>query len=379
MTIRFNENDLNAAHGLVQLDATGKMPVIDGSNLTNLDLPVSTLENTFDGYQVVIANSNITATSNRLYMVTGSCTINFPDGADGDRIAFLIVDNGINLTLQISGGSNDTTASRFCVNGTCYTSTGGATPTYNTEFGPTTQGTQTYSGKGKCLEFIRYRYPGLYTNWIEKSHYQVFEVAGGTTLQGNWGNFDNVLGTNAATSPTRYTLVYDGTDWRWRTLGQAFTNFTATNGSTVALTAPTNHQYMDTLYYTITTTSNVTITTGITINLAALSALARDQIHYKPVVFLMGGNPTVATTSSSKGYPYYAIKFSDTTAGSSISQKYNFNTTPNLPYTTYNTIGIIDGAQNTSAADRLNYLGVVIAYDWDQKIWYLIKHIAKVA
>jgi hypothetical protein len=378
MTIRFNENDLNAANGLVQLDATGKMPVIDGSNLTNLDLPVSTLENAFDAYQVVIANSNITATSNRLYMVTGSCTINFPEGADGDRIAFLIVDNGINLTLQISGGSNDTTASRFCVNGTCYTSTGGASPTYNNEFGPTTQGTQTYSGKGKCLEFIRYRYPGLYTNWIEKSHYQVFETAGGTTLQGNWGNFDNVI-VNNATTPTRYTLVYDGTDWRWRTLGQAFTTYQAANGATMNISAPTDHQYMDTLYYAIGTNIAATITQGLTVNLAALSALARNQIHYKPVVFLMINNATVATNSLSKGYPYYAVRFTDTTVGSSISKKYNFNTTPNVPYTTHNTIGIIDGAQNTSTADRLTNLGVVIAYDWDQKIWYLIKHIVKVA
>ena len=134
-----------------------------------------------------------------------------------------------------------------------------------------------------------------------------------------------------------------------------------------------------TIWYGISNPVSWALYLSIGIEIAALSALARNQIHYKPVVFLMINNATVATNSLSKGYPYYAVRFTDTTVGSSISKKYNFNTTPNVPYTTHNTIGIIDGAQNTSTADRLTNLGVVIAYDWDQKIWYLIKHIVKVA
>ena len=378
MTIRFTENDLNAANGLVQLNSTGKMPVIDGSNLTNIASAPATVENNFDAYQTVIVNSDITATSNRLYMVTGSCTINFPDGADAERIAFLITDEGINLTLQISGGSSATTASRFCVNGTCYTSTG--TGPYNTDFGTTVNGTQTYSGKGKCLEFIRYRYPGLYTAWIEKSHVQSFDISGGTTIGGNWGNFDNVIGTNAGTGWSKYTLVNDGTDWRWRTLTQDLTTgLTTTNGGTITLTLPTNHQYMDTLYYTVTTTSNATITTGFTVNLTNLSALPRDQIHFKPVVILLGSNPTISTTSTSKTYPYYAIKFSDTNVGVTIAQKYSTNGNPTAPTTTYNAFGFIDDAQNLTLADRFLMLGIIIAFDWDQKRWYLLRNIYKVA
>jgi len=90
MSFRFNENDLNSANGLVQLDATGKMPVIDGSNLTGIETTPATVENQFDAYQVVIQSTDVTVESGKLYMITASCTLNFPNGADADRIAFLI-------------------------------------------------------------------------------------------------------------------------------------------------------------------------------------------------------------------------------------------------------------------------------------------------
>lgn len=378
MSFRFNENDLNSANGLVQLDATGKMPVIDGSNLTGIETTPATVENQFDAYQVVIQSTDVTVESGKLYMITASCTLNFPNGADADRIAFLIVDDGITLTLQISGGSGDTTASRFCYNGVCYTSTG--VGPYNSDFGTTINGTKTFTGKGTSLEFIRYRYPGLYTAWIEKSHQQFFDISGGTTVAGNWGNFDNVIGTNAATGWARYNLAYDGTDWRWRTLPQDFASLlTLANGATGSLTLPANHQYMDVLYFLVTcSASGVGFTQAITVNLNNLSALAKEQIHYKPIVILWGGNPLIATNANSKTWPNYIVKFSDTTAGSSIAQIYDANATPNVPYTTYNAFGIKDTAADTSSLKLSGQLGVVITYDKDQAKWYLLRNILKI-
>lgn len=379
MTLRFNENDLNAANGLVQLDGTGKMPVIDGSNLTNIDSAPATLTNEFDAYQVVIQSTDATVESGKLYMVTASCTLNFPDGANGDRIGFLIVADGITLTLQISGGSGTTTASRFCYNGTCYSSTydGGA---YNAELGSTANATKTFTGKGTCLEFIRYRYSALYTAWIEKSHQQNFDILGGTTVGGNWGNFDNVIGTNAGTGWNRYNMAFDGTDWRWRTLTQDFgALLTLANGATGSLVLPANHQYMDTLYFLVTcSATGASFTQAITVNLTNLSALAKDQIHYKPVVILWGGNPSIATNANSKTFPNYIIKFSDTTVGSSFAQIYDSMTTPNYPYTLSNAIGIKDTEQSTTALKLSGQLGIVIAYDKDQAKWYKLKDISKI-
>ena len=379
MSFRFSENDLNTSDGLVQLDSNGKMPVIDGSNLINIDSSPATLTNDFDAYQVVIQSTDATVESGKLYMVTASCTLNFPSGADGDRIGFLIVADGITLTLQISGGSGTTTASRFCYNGTCYSSTydGGV---YNNEFGSTTNATKTFTGKGTCLEFVRYRYPGLYTVWIEKSHQQNFDTGGGTTIGGNWGNFDNVIGTNAATGWNRYNMAYDGVDWRWRILPQDFgTLLTLANGATGSLVLPANHQYMDVLYFLVTcSASGAGFTQAITVNLTNLSALAKDQIHYKPIVILWGGNPLIATNANSKTWPNYIIKFSDTTAGSSISQIYDAAATPNVPYTTYNSFGIKDTAANTFVTQYSGQLGVIITYDKDQAKWYHLRNILKI-
>lgn len=381
MSFRFNENDLNVANGLIQLDGTGKMPVADGSNLTDVHAAGELLTNSFDAYQVVIQSTNATVEAGKLYMVTASCTLNFPNGEDGDRVAFLIVDDGITLTLQITGGSNTTTASRFCHNGACFTSSfGGPGDPYNSDIGPTSNATKAFTGKGTSLEFTRYRYPGLYTTWIEKSHHQNFETGGGTTIPGNWGNFDNVLGTNAATGWARYNLAFDGTDWRWRTLSQDFgTLLSIANGGTGTLTLPANHQYMDVLYFPVTcTATGSSFTQAITVNLTNLSSLARDQIHYKPVVVLWGGNPVIAAGANSKNWPYYIVKFSDTTAGSSIAQIYNANATPNVPYTTANAFGLQDTVGSTSANAFSGQLGVIIAYDKDQAKWYLLRNIFKI-
>ena len=206
MTLRYNEKDTNVANGIVQLDATGKMPVLNGSQLTGIDnLPTANVTNNFDAYQVKTVSTNTTMTSNTLYFVTASCQLDFPAGAQGDRIAFVIVDDGITVTMSAQGG-NLGTARRFCYKGKCY---GNGNNIAGSQFGTIVFGTATATGKGVCREFFRIS-DGIAVAWVEKSHQQFFDTSGGATEQGNWANFDRAYITNPASSiGHRYTLTYD--------------------------------------------------------------------------------------------------------------------------------------------------------------------------
>lgn len=80
-TITKQGNTFNGANQLVQLDSSGKLPAVDGSQLTNL--PVG---NPSDAYSVTTLNSNIdlnTLTTEGLYFVDGGS--NFPSNASSTR------------------------------------------------------------------------------------------------------------------------------------------------------------------------------------------------------------------------------------------------------------------------------------------------------
>jgi len=369
MTLRFNENDSNVANGIVKLDDASKMPPLDGSQLTNLTTTPQTLDNNFDAYQVVIQSTDATIQAGRLYMITASCKMTFPSGTASDRCAFIITNDTAVLTLEANIGSSGS-ALRFCVNGSCY----GNNPANSTLGALVFSTTQTYSGKGKCLEFIRTS-DGIAAAWFEKNHLQNLDTSGGTTVPGNWANFDNVLGTNAATGYTnKYTLVSDGTDWRWRTIGQDVTSISSTNGSTVSLTLPTNHQYMDHLIYLIGLSSG-SWTSGFTVNLTNLSSLSRDLIHMKPVMIILR-DATLALTynqSAVNTFPYYLIRFSDTTSGVTFQQIVNYDAGLTAPYTTASNIGITDKSYASTSNHQLSEAGIIIVYNADLKKWYKTK------
>lgn len=376
MTIRFLETDLNISNGIVKLDSEGKMPVLNGSLLTNLPSTSATLSNNFDAYQVIIQSVDGTIENGKLYMITASCKMTFPSGTNGNRCAFIITNNNAILTLEANISSGGT-ALRFCYDGSCY----GNQPA-NTSLGALVfSTTKTFSGKGKVLEFIRVS-DGIAGAWFEKSHQQILETGGGTSYQGNWANFDNTLGTNAATGyATKFTLVNDGIDWRWRTIGQDTTSISSTNGSTVAITVPANHQYMDHLIYLVGLSSG-TWTSGFTINLAALSSLSRDLIHMKPVLIILRDATTALTynQASVNVWPNYLIRFSDTNTGVTFQQKFNFNTNgdnPIGPFNSVSTVGIQDSQYALTTAHHISQSGVIIAYNVDHKKWYNLKDVFK--
>jgi len=370
MTIRILETDLNTANGIVKLDASGKLPALDGSLLTNVNVPSAILDNDFDGYQVEVVGVDTTMVEGKLYIVTASCQMAFGPGTEnGDRIGILIPDDGITVTLRAVGGSLGT-GRRFCINGTCY-----GDSVADTTMGATSNGTLNISGKGKCLEFVRHN-DGIRTGWIEASHIKYFDTAGGATEQGNWGNFDRAFGTNAATgTDNRQTLVFNGTDWVWRKVGIDSVTVSAANGATVSATVPTNYQYMDHLLY-FATCSSATWTSGFTINLTNLSSLTRENIHMKPVIFFVGDNKTISNNvAPANVYPYYLIRFSDTTVGSTFQQFANWDNNGVYPYTQLSRIGIIDNVNATS--HYWNSAGIIICYDWDAKKWMILKDLAR--
>ncbi len=376
MTIRFNENDANVSNGIVQLTADGKLPALNGSLLTNLPTTPTTLNNNFDAYQVVVQSTDDTIADGKLYMITASCKMTFPSGSNGNRCAFIITNDTAVLTLEANISSGGT-ALRFCIDGSCY----GNQPANTTLGSLVFSTTKTFSGKGKCLEFIRVS-DGIAGAWFEKNHQQILETGGGTNYNGNWANFQIGLGTNAATGyANKYTLAHDGSYFRWRTLGQDTTSLNAANGGTLAITVPTNHQYMDQLIYFIGLTTG-TWTSGYTINLAALSSLSREFIHMKRVFIVLRDAVAALTYNQAavNTYPYYLIRFSDTNSGVTFQQKWNFNTNgdnPIAPYTKVSNVGIQDYLWQSTTSHQLTNAGVVITYNWDLKRWYRITDLSR--
>jgi hypothetical protein len=369
MTIRFNENDLNAAHGIVKLDASGNLPALDGSLLTNLNVPPALLDNDFDGYQVEVVSADTTMAEGKLYIVTASCQMAFGPGTEnGDRIGILIPDNGITVTLRAVGGSLGT-GRRFCINGTCY-----GDSVADSTMGATSNGTLNISGKGKCLEFVRHN-DGIRTGWIEQSHTKYFDTAGGATEAGNWANFDKAIATNAATgTDNRQSLVFNGTDWVWRKVGIDTKSYSrASDGGTLTLLPLAGYQYGD-YEVNFLTTSTTNWTSGYVCNLQAYSAVERDAIHMKPLIFLIQDNKVaINNVSPVNVWPNYLIRFIDNTAGVTFQQVADFDANATPPYTQQSALGIRD--PNFGTNHYLTYCGVVIMFDYDQQKWYRLRHL----
>ena len=429
MTVRYlrtvntfpqDDSNPNPQYSIIQV-STSQTPALDGNNLTGLtnsnfqspgyELLATAVPQGFDSYNInTVApgtSSSATVVPNTLYVIHNNAansgtnlTLTLPSSGDvnGDRFAVLFAAPRSTTNNQFvassvliktpatpTGGS----ATRVCYNGICY---GSGNALADTTMGPTIDlgvssglvissgGTQPIGGfdDGYCVEFIRYN-DGTRTGWFERSHFQQFETAGGTTVQGNWANFDNVISTNAAGGTgIKYTLVYDGTDWRWRTSGQDITSVQQANGATATLGVPTNHQYMDQLIF-LCTVSAVPFTTGYTLDLTNFSSLSRDQIHMKPLIFLMGGSTAQAiSTTPARAWPGYIVKFTDTTVGVTIQQMANFDDNGVSPFTKVNAIGIEDSAYTSTVSHHNAIAGIVIAFDWDNKRWYRIRKLERI-
>jgi hypothetical protein len=427
MTIRYTRgvtvlpSDISAPqHAIVQI-GSNITPTIDANNLTNLtnanfgapfyESLATPVTQGFDSYNIVTvtATTSLTVAPNTLYVIhnpnSGAgivLTLTLPSSGDvnGDRFAVLFADprttnNTISSSVIIKTPTTPTggQAIRVCYNGICY-GTGNALG--DSTMGPTldlgsASGLAINAGaltngqplgnfeEGYCVEFIRYN-DGIRTGWFERSHFQQFETAGGTTVAGNWANFDNVISTNAAGgSGLRYTLVYDGTDWRWRHTGQDTTAVNFANGTTNTLALPTGYQYMDQLIF-LCTVSTAPWTTGYTINLTNFSSLSRDQIHMKPLIFIMGGAAAQQiSTTPARAWPGYIVKFTDTTTDATIQQMANFDDNGVSPFTKVNAIGIEDSAYTSTTAHHNEIAGIVIAYDWDNKRWYRIRKLERIS
>ncbi len=372
MTVRYNENDINVSNGIVKLDDNGKMPILDGTQLSNLNLTGGTanITNNYDAYEFVVISSNTTIENGKLYLVTASCTcdfINIANDSEG-RVGFIIANDTTTLTLRANVGSGGS-ALRFCVNGICY----GNAPA-DTTFGPTSSSTPSYTGAGKSLEFIAHN-DGIRTAWIEKSHITQFEANNGTTVQGNWGNFDNVYGTNAATLPTKYVLVFNGVDWVYRPYGQDITNVSVSNGVTTQVPLPLDHVYMDHIHYVLDL-ATATYTSGPTIDLYNLSGLERHQIHGKPLLFsVLNENYDYTTAPENQVFPHYFVKFTDTRLGVTFQQQYNTSSSFSNPPSA-NMLGMPDitvaysATPATVGAHYHKTSGVVGFFNWDTQKWY---------
>lgn len=423
MTVRFTENkiniagDSNKAGSLVELTtANGRnaFPALDATNVRNIPGTgtVGTVTQRFDSYEPVTVNITGTTTNTAVTIQPGkiyiidhrgtsgvppsfgsqsvSFTINEAAFNQGDRFAILMNrvngtnGNPLSFGISVTTGSSGT-ASRVCANGICYSN---ATTPADTTMGTVISGILSYQAsggtavgtlrQGDCFEFIRYS-DGIRTGFFEKSHFAFFETTGGTTVAGNWANFDNVIGTNAASGTgIRYTLVYDGTDWRWRTTGQDTTAVNFANGTTNTLALPTNHQYMDQLIF-LCTIATIPWSTGYTLNLTNFSSLPRDQIHMKPLVFVLGGSTAQNVQNSTTTWPGYIVRFTDTTADVTIQQIFNTAENTTSPFTQQNAIGIEDSSYGSTTAHHNANAGIVIAYDWDNKRWYRIRKLIRFA
>lgn len=177
MTIRLTENYLNATGGISRTipstDSLGRLLAMDGSQLTGLPSANVNIENDFDSFKVIVANSNITAEGGVLYLVESSCTINMPSPIfTGEKIGFIIVNTGVTLTL-VTNVSSGGTALRTIISGLAY-----GNSVANNDYYQGLAGTTTYTltGAGKSLYFIgkKTNDAGLgYPVWIERSSRKV--------------------------------------------------------------------------------------------------------------------------------------------------------------------------------------------------------------
>lgn len=171
MTVRITDNYLNASGGvnlsIPSTDDQGRLLAFDGSELTGLPPANVSIDNDFDSYKVIEANSNISAEGGVLYLVTGTCTVNMVSPTfTGEKIGFIIVNSGITLSL-VTNVSSGGTALRTVIGEIAYGNAVG-----NSEYYKNTAGTTfTLTGQGKSLYLVGRRNGDIlgYPVWIERS------------------------------------------------------------------------------------------------------------------------------------------------------------------------------------------------------------------
>lgn len=172
MTIRITDNYLNASGGvnlsIPSTDDQGRLLAFDGSELTGLPPANVSIDNDFDSYKVIEANSNITAEGGVLYLVTGTCTVNMVSPTfTGEKIGFIIVNSGVTLSL-VTNVSSGGTALRTVISELAYGNSVGNNEYYKNAAGTTF----TLTGQGKSLYLVgkKTNDAGLgYPAWIERS------------------------------------------------------------------------------------------------------------------------------------------------------------------------------------------------------------------
>lgn len=171
MTVRITDNYLNATGGISNTipstDDQGRLLAFDGSELTGLPPANVSIDNDFDSYKVIEANSNITAEGGVLYLVSASCTINMVSPTfTGEKMGFIIVNSGVTLSL-VTNVSSGGTALRTVISEIAYGNAVG-----NNEYYKNTAGTTfTLTGQGKSLYLVGRRNGDVlgYPVWIERS------------------------------------------------------------------------------------------------------------------------------------------------------------------------------------------------------------------
>lgn len=207
MTVRITDNYLNATGGISNTipstDDQGRLLAFNGSDLTGLPPANVSIDNDFDSYKVIEANSNITAEGGVLYLVSASCTINMVSPTfTGEKMGFIIVNSGVTLSL-VTNVSSGGTALRTVISEIAYGNAVG-----NNEYYKNTAGTTfTLMGQGKSLYLVGRRNGDVlgYPVWIERSSrprgsYPFFSTTSFTTGTSHTAlpNALNFLGTTTA-------------------------------------------------------------------------------------------------------------------------------------------------------------------------------------
>lgn len=381
MSIRYTEAEENTGTKQVVLDTLGRLPAINGANITNLPISVTSITNNFDSFVVENVSTNITASVGKLYMVEGTCTINMPAvPSSGKRIAFLIVNPSATLSLVMNVGSSGT-GTRMCISGLQY-----GNSLANTDMAWGYAGTTTYtlSGLGKSLHFTSVAGGSIglvYSCWLCLNHTKMFENTAGTAIRLGYANVarpDTLTVLGAPESAWIGGNFNAGTmSFRGGSGTTLSSGTTATQGGSAAptnpYTSPAGNFVPRMIANGIGHSGSSVKTATITINLTTISnAINNGSLPETPVIIRTDNKGDSVSNGGALYSPSYV--FVDTTGGGTTTfQQIRIDAS-----TTVNAPNIFDYyTAPTGVARPTKIAGVELWYDKTQRKWYLIRQILK--
>jgi hypothetical protein len=371
MTVRLTENYLNASGGIFKsvpsTDDQGRLLAFDGSELTGLPPANVAIDNDFDSFKVIEANSNITAEGGVLYLVSATCTINLPSPTfTGEKIGFIIVNSGVTLSLVTNVGSGGS-ALRTVISEIAY-----ASSVANNEYYKSSSGsTFTLTGQGKSLYIIGIKTNDVlgYPAWVERSCRPRGSHPFATTSDFSTGTSQSALpnALNFLSPTTTGFFLYSSNG----NVLQTATSSTQTGTGSLSDTLNQARGFRQQLYVISIGLSAVTTTTRT--GQVTFSITSSSQTYWA------GQNLFLRSDGRGHNLPVgygtegsINIKFSDTSAGVTFQQLKladgSFTRANHLFDRTKNTAGVLEAT---------DFFGAEAYFSSNLKKWFSVYHFGK--